>query len=316
MSLPEKYRSETFEHIYGNESVIEGVKACLSREDVPPVYLFTGKAGTGKTSIANVIKNELKCDDKEYAILDAASDRGIDAIRQLKKNISMGPLFGNVKVILIDEAHSITGPAQEAMLKMLESPPPYVYFVLCTTEPQQLKDTILRRCTSFEMQPLRRSAMLEFLTDTCEDEDVEVPEKVLEKIESVSEGSAGMALKYLDSIIGLHDWSDAVELIEKVTVSEEKVSLICRTLLQTDNLNKWGNIQKELRDMGGEPEIIRRGILNYLNVVLLKQTGVMATMIAGQMAAFTESVYYSGMPGLNLAIFAACNVIPTDDVAF
>lgn len=319
MALQHKYELTCLDDMYGNDATLDKIDSLINRdwEDIPRVFLFSGREGTGKTTLAKVIAQELDCNMKmDYIEIDASSDRGIDAIRSLKEDASFVPMGGNVKCILIDEVHGVTGPAQEAMLKMLNKSSNHTFFFLCTTEPEHLKPTTLRRCHNFDLNGLTQSIMMDFLKDICDEEEADHDKKipVLKKITEISNGSPGTALKYLDMVIDTQDNDTAIELLTNVTYDENTVKAIVKVLLgEEDQIAKWNSLRIKLKENRGNPESLRRGILNYLNAILLNSEKPARTAYAAKMmGCFYDSVYYSGYAGLNGQIYVACqfNDIP------
>ncbi|GAG60002.1 unnamed protein product, partial [marine sediment metagenome] len=150
MSLQQDYRPKSFKTFIGNEDVVESLTKILKRKKIPSAFLFTGPSGCGKTTIPRIIARMFKV-DHDFKELNAANDRGIKPIRALIDDMSFQPLHGDKKFILLDEAHMITGTAQEALLKALEEPPPWVTWLICTTNPEALKGTLKRRCHNYEL---------------------------------------------------------------------------------------------------------------------------------------------------------------------
>lgn len=314
MALQHKYALDTLDQMYGNDVLMDTLVSYLERpfDEIPRVYLFSGIEGTGKTALAKAMASTLKCSKLDIIELDASSDRGIDSIRSLKQNVGITPLSGDVKAIILDEVHGVTPQAQEAMLKMLNDAPKHCFFFLCTTEPEKLKPTIIRRCHQFELKTLTQSTMMGFLKDICEEEDmddkeIESMKDVLKKIQQVSNGSAGTALKYLDMVITTTDYNEAIELISNVTYNETTVKIIVDCLLSNEK-DKWDSIRGKLKDIKGNPESTRMGILNYLNAILLNTGGPESVFISVLMSCFLDSVMYSGAAGLNGAVYAACRM--------
>jgi DNA polymerase III gamma/tau subunit len=215
------------------------------------------------------------------------------------------PTKGDRKMYILDECHQITGPAQEALLKMLEHPPGHVYFALCTTQSESLKDTLIRRTHQYMVKQLPRTHIVKLLQGVCKNEGLEdFPEPVLRKIAGVCWGSPGQALKMLDQVIDIEDEKMAIEAVEEVTISEETVKDICTTLVNV-NLspkNKWSELRKILTTFNGNAEQARRAILGYMSVVLLNKSD---PQIAKMMSLFTDSYIYLGKPGLVLNCYYA-----------
>jgi len=323
MPLQVTHRPKSLDDIIGNEAAIESLGSVLSREeDVPPSFFFTGLPGGGKTTLARIIKEHLNISDMDFYEYNAANTRGIDTIRQIANNCQLAPMGGDKKLYLLDEAAQITGPALEAMLKLLEEPPKHVHFALCTSDPASIRPNTLkalrRRCHECELKPLMRSQIVKLLKSVCKKEDIEYPVSVLRKIAKSCWGSAGQALSMLDSVIDIEDESKAEEAIENLVVSESSIVEICKLLIDNklSAINKWHNIKKLLKTLKNDPENIRYAILGYLNAVMLNQDKGLPIKLAAIISCFTDSFMYTGKAGVTLGCFYACLEDSKGDVPF
>ena len=305
MSLQVDYRPKSFKTFIGNKNVLDSLKPILKRDNPPSAFLFTGQGGTGKTTLARIIKRALKCSDSDWKELNAADDRGIDGVRELIKKMSFNPLSGNKKVFLLDEAHMLTKPSQEALLKALEEPPEYVHWILCTTNPETLKQTLKRRCHAYELEPLKDAILHKLMKQILKKEKREsVPIEVRDKIIELSDGSAGQALKLLDQVIDMDDASRAIETLKSAGTGESEVIDICRTLTSYNmpQKTKWSKIKKMLKEIKTDPEGARRAILGYMNAILLNNG---SEEIFFMMQPFRKNLFDDGKAGLSCACYEA-----------
>lgn len=323
MTLQITHRPKTLEDIVGNETAIESLASVLNREDVPHSFFFTGLPGGGKTTLARIIKEHLNISDMDFYEYNAANTRGIDTIRQIDSNCQLSPMGGSKKLYLLDEVHMQTGYALQAILKLLEEPPSHVYFALCTSEPEKIKNikAIRRRCHECELKPLVRGQIIRLLKSIYKKENPdaeELPIKVIRKIATSCWGSAGQALSMLDSVIDIKDEETAEEAIENLVVSEASIKDICKLLIDGNlsAVNKWDKVRKLLKKLNGEPESIRYAILGYLNAVLLNHNGKLPIKLAAIVACFTDSFMYTGRAGVTLGCFYACLEKVKEDVLF
>ena len=303
MSLATKHRPKDLENFWGNEETVKALTTVLNRpqEDIPHCFLFTGQAGGGKTTLARIVATMLDCHPSEFKEMNAASIRGIDAIREIEKECLYNPMKGSARVWLFDEVHQYRGDTQEAMLKMLEEAPDHAYFIMCTTDPQKLKDSLKRRAMPFKVSPLIEDDMSALIDDICEYEGKKpLPDKVVHKLCIESKGSAGMALQLLDKIIDLEQ-KEMIAAIEKAASEESKTIELCQGLIKREG---WTKLCTIVSGLDLEPEQARAIILGYANKVLLnpksKSSHKQAAFVIG---CFSENFFYSGHAGLSLACY-------------
>ena len=301
MSLYNKYRPSELSEFFGNESVVSKVESVLSRtkQEIPHVWLFSGPPGTGKTSLARVVAKRLGCSELDLQEIDIGDLRGIDSVRDIKRQMGLAPLQGTCRVWILDEIHRATGDALSAMLKMLEDTPPHVYFMLATTDPQKLLKAILSRCMEFQVGPLQEEQLVRLLRTVVRKEGKQVPLDILKSIALNSLGHPRNALVLLDSVIDLPA-EQRQKAIEQEAVKQNQVIDLCRILIKGA---KWKEISKVLSGLKGEePEGVRRAVLGYCASVLLNEDSPRAFLV---MDAFKQPTYDIGWPGVVLAAYEA-----------
>jgi DNA polymerase-3 subunit gamma/tau len=297
-----KWRPQKFEEIIGNEAVVAGVSTLLARGEGQGEirsWLFSGPSGTGKTTIARIIANYLGCSSRDFYELDAGGEGGIDTIREITKSINYAPLSGKIKVYLLDEAHGLTQAAQNKLLKILEDTPKHVRFILCTTEPEKLKDTIIQRCNCWTMSLLTSPKMRQLLTWICQSEGIAIEQSVLNEIIKYGEGSARRALGLLDKILDITDEDQALEILKRISASNTNMIEICQKILLAGT--KWETLSKMIKSIEAEePEKIRRAVLEYMAKVLLSKDDNRAANI---IQIFNDSWMYTGKAGMVLSFY-------------
>jgi DNA polymerase-3 subunit gamma/tau len=302
-----KYRPRKLEEMVGNSEAIDVLKTVLDprRPAKPHAFLFTGPSGCGKTTLARIVKTELGCSDRDYLELDGSKFRGIDTIRDLADQCRYAPLAGKVRVYLLDECHQLTKDAQNALLKMLEEPPSHVYFLLATTDPESLINTIRTRCTIVPVRVVLPPMMIRYLQYVLEQENVtNFPVEALAAIAHVSGGSPRAAMVALDRVIDIADDGRVMAAIEDLQVREVDVVDLCQALLKHSG---WPVVRDMLKNIANEDvESTRRGVLGYLSAVLLKEDK--RDDVAEMMMYFTDNMMYSGRGALVLAFYAASKV--------
>jgi DNA polymerase III subunit gamma/tau len=298
-----KYRPQSFDEMVGNESTIDSLRSILSRESGEVrSFLFIGQSGCGKTTMARILSKELNCAEEDFKEFNSANVRGIDTIREIAESCNYAPMIGRIKIYLLDECHKITPDAQHALLKLLEDTPEHVRFILCTTDPEKLLKTIRTRCSTFHLSPLRRNQTLKLLRWVCEQEKVDVPQKVLGKIAEFCDGSPRQAIVMLDQVIDIDSEEVSLQMLMDTTIDETTTLELSQALL---NKSKWETIASIVGKIDDEPEKVRISVVNYLGKVLLSKDD---TRVAQIMSLFGEPFFYSGRASLILNCYLASKV--------
>jgi DNA polymerase-3 subunit gamma/tau len=225
-TLYRKYRSQTFSDLVGQEAVSRALQGAIASDRVAHAYLFSGSRGTGKTSSARLLAKAVNCLNRaagtaepcnacdscvqvaagaalDLIEIDAASNRGIDEIRDLREKVHLAPALGRRKVYIVDEAHMLTPEAFNALLKTLEEPPEHVVFILCTTEAQKVPLTVLGRCQQFVFRRFNDEQVVARLRHIANLEGVAVEPQALQLIARVAQGSMRDAVGLLDQLVPL-----------------------------------------------------------------------------------------------------------------
>lgn len=292
MSLYLKYRPEKFSDIFGNQETVEALQQMVGSDDCPHTFLFHGPKGNGKTTLARILAKELGIKGQDLRELDTADFRGIDMVRELRKQAQYKPLEGSKRIWILDECHQLTKDAQSALLKILEDTPSHVYFALCTTDPQKLLPTLKDRCHKFEVQPLSDRQMKNLLIKICKAEKQPAQKKVILQIIKDAGGHPREALQILDKVFRVEP-KRRLKIAKQVEVVENQSIELCRALIKGEPWGKINSILKGLKD--DNPESIRRHVLGYAQAILLKSDNERAGLI---MEEFIHPFYDSGFAGV------------------
>lgn len=298
MSLYHRYRPTTFDEVTGNEDLIASLKGTLLQEDPPHAILFSGPTGCGKTTLSRIVASELGCKGSDFQELDSASYRGIDDIREIRKQSMYMPVEGKCRVWLLDECHKLSNDAMNALLKALEDTPPHVFYILATTDPQKLLPTIRGRCAKFNVSLLNENQLYRLLRKVCRSEEVSIEKEILEQIAQDSEGHPRNALQILEQVMSV-DPEKRLAVAKKTAEKQSQTIELCRALIGGAPWKKVAGILSGLKDE--DPESIRRAILGYCNSILLKGEDAQAGKVMEQML---EPLYNTGWPGLTFACYA------------
>jgi DNA polymerase-3 subunit gamma/tau len=245
-ALYRKYRSGTFAEIIGQDHVVQTLQAAIANGRLSHAYLFTGPRGVGKTSVARILARALNCtgDPKpcnqcpnclaainsslDVVEIDAASNRSIDAVRDLREKIGLAPTQGKFKVYIIDEVHMLTTEAFNALLKTLEEPPAHAVFIMATTEAHKLPDTIVSRTQRYNFRPITQANLVKQLGAIAKSEDIAIDQPALEIIATAARGGSRDAISLLDQVGSLGGGpvsADTVRELLGYTTSEELAAL-------------------------------------------------------------------------------------------
>jgi len=229
-ALYRKYRPQTFAEVRDQDQIVTVLKGAIKKGQIPHALLFSGTRGTGKTTLARIFAREIGTKPVDLYEIDAASNRGIDDIRELKEAVHTVPYESPYKVYIIDEVHMLTKEAFNALLKTLEEPPAHVVFILATTEEEKLLDTILSRCQVFRFRSPSRSVLAQTVTDIANQEGFKLDADSADLIAVAADGSFRDALGITQKVImASGDKVGSVDEVAKIIGAPKTETL--RTLL-------------------------------------------------------------------------------------
>lgn len=299
MELYRKYRPNSFDEVVGNETAIKSLRKEL--ENGSHVFLFTGSAGCGKTTLARIVAKEVGAGELSIREINSAENRGIDTAREILEQMRYNPSDGSSMVWILDEMHMITNAGQNALLKALEEVPESVYFMLCTTDPQKLITPLKSRCSIINVQPLSEDDMRYLLKRTARAEKIKLSNEVYDKIIEIAQGGSRKALKLLAKVLYLDSDEERFSVLKSENVSENEETIeFCRALLKKGN--SFVTIAGILKKLDiSDAEKIRQAVMGYMNAVLLNGK-VIPEAVAAIQAFSSADTYRNGKFALTVAI--------------
>lgn len=303
--LYRRYRPQNFSEMVGNEATIKSLKKEL--ENGSHVFLFTGNAGCGKTTLARIVAKEVGAGELSIREINSAENRGIDTAREVMEQMRYTPTDGNALVWIFDECHQWLAPVQNAFLKALEDTPEHVYFFLCTTDPQKLITPLKSRCSVINVKPLNDEEMTYLLKRTARAEKLKISEDVCERICELAQGGSRKALKLLGKVLYLDSDEERLEVLRVDDSSENPETLeLCRLLAGGCNFASASKVLKQM-DLS-EPEKVRQAVMGYMNSCLLK--GSRSKEIVATMQAFSNAdTYRNGKFAITVAVLDAFDLM-------
>jgi DNA polymerase-3 subunit gamma/tau len=292
-ALYRKYRPQTFDEVVGQEAVVRTLRNAIERDQVRQAYLFAGPRGTGKTSMARILAKALNCaygptvtpdgtcnacvsiaagTSLDVVEMDAASQRGIDDIREIRERVVLQPVEGRSKVYILDEAHQLTDAAFNALLKLIEEPPPHLVFVFCTTDLSKMLPTVRSRCQTFMFSRPRLPELTKLLRRIADGEQIEAPDAALALVARSARGSFRDAVSTLDQLAAATSGQVTVQAVLQLlgAVEEEALFRIGDLIVDGDTAGLLLFVE-ELADQGQDLNRLVHDLLEHLRHLLLVQ---------------------------------------------
>lgn len=290
--LARRYRPQSFAEVVGQEALAQSLSNAILSNRVAHAYLFTGARGVGKTSTARILAKCLNCekgptvtpcgvcdmcqgiasgDDVDVLEIDAASNRGIDEIRNLRSNVNYRPSRSRFKIYVIDEVHMLTREAFNALLKTLEEPPPHVKFFFATTDPQRIPITILSRCQRFDLNGISTALIRKRLTEIVKSEGMEADEEALDLVARRANSSMRDAQSLLDQLLSFGSERLTVDQVYRLlgTASEEHIVELAQHVLSSNPAGALNALEKAIRGGFQMGELVDQLIAYWRDLMVL-----------------------------------------------
>ncbi|MFL8888822.1 DNA polymerase III subunit gamma/tau [Helcococcus kunzii] len=302
-ALYRKYRPQTFSEVFGQDNIVNILKNQIKHNQISHAYIFSGTRGTGKTSTAKIFAKAINClnpidgnpcnecancrsiiseENMDIIEMDAASNRGIDDIRQLRDQVIYPPSTLKYKVYIIDEAHMITREAFNALLKIMEEPPKHLVFILATTELEKIPDTILSRTQRFEFKSLSEEDIQNQIRFILDKENISMEDRAIEIIASVASGAMRDALSILDQVISIGKESITTsEVTDLLGIFSDEVKInYARAVFNKDIKLLIETIDNEL-DKGKDPHNFIKDIITFFKDLIYIKVGIKKDIFNG-----------------------------------
>jgi DNA polymerase-3 subunit gamma/tau len=301
--IARKYRPQTFDDLLNQEHIITTLRNAIGQNRIAHGYIFSGQRGTGKTTTARIVARCLNCiqgpTDKPCGVcasctevsaggsvdvieIDAASNRGINEMRELRENVRYQPARDRYKIFIVDEAHQITNEAFNALLKTIEEPPPWAVFILCTTESHKIPATIASRCQHFSFRSVDFNDLIDRMREICVQEGIEADDEALSVIAQAGEGSVRDSLSALDQAIACCGNKLAADQVRSLlgAFSLDAMAQVTTALASADGGAVLALVD-ELERNGGSAQHFSRELSRYVrNLLVTKIAGTQADLAA------------------------------------
>ena len=286
IALYRKYRPQNFKDVLGQENIVKVLEGSIALGNISHSYLFAGSRGTGKTSIARIFAKAIGCSDNDLYEIDAASNRGIDDIRELREAVNTLPFESPYKVYIIDEVHMLTKEAFNALLKTLEEPPKHIVFILATTEIEKLPETVVSRCQVFTFKKPSQKILKELVLNLAKKEGFKIEPSSADLIALLGEGSFRDTQGILQKILSFSkDKKISAEEVEQAA-GAPRAGLVNDFIKSLDDKNLSKGLEAIKSAVSNNIDI-----LVYLKLIIRKMRAILLLKYAPNMESEIKEEY-------------------------
>lgn len=289
-ALINRYRPTKWSEVAGHASEVASLRDAVANK-TSHAFLFSGKPGSGKTSLMRLVAKGLGAEGSDIVEIPAAVYTGVDDMRALTEGLNYRPLTGEIKVLILDECHRLSKNAWDSLLKIVEEPPDWVYWGFCTTELPKVPAAIKRRCLAIDLKEVDNADIVDLLLDINVEEDLKLIKGVLDVCVREARGSPGQAIANLALCSKARDRAEAADLLRAALEGDAEASDLARALMNGAPWEKLQPILLKLKDT--DPESIRYAVRGYLGKVLLESTSSeRAAAVASKLEPFSQPFYH------------------------
>lgn len=270
-ALYRKYRPQSFKEVLGQDHITKVLEGSIKLGRISHAYLFSGSRGTGKTSVARIFAREIGTSPDDIYEIDAASNTGVDDMRSLNESVSVLPFISKYKVYIVDEVHMLSKSAFNALLKTLEEPPPHVIFILATTEPEKVPETIHSRCQSFSFRRPTQEILSQVVSATAKKESFSLESSSADLIALLADGSFRDALGILQKVTSAsRDKKISVAEVETVTGAPRSQSInALLNAINSRDMDMALSITRVIPEQNIDPKVFLKLLLRKFRFILL-----------------------------------------------
>lgn len=314
------YRSKSFDELVGQDHITRTLKNALSKGHINHAYLFTGPRGVGKTSVARILAHQVnqipyleETSHIDIIEIDAASNRRIDEIREIRNKVHIAPVMAKYKVYIVDEVHMLTKEAFNALLKTLEEPPEHVIFILATTEIHKLPETIVSRCLRFTFHPVSSEDVTKHLLDIAKQESIDIDKKTANLIAQHGGGSFRDSISLLEQVRNIDGGKISIESVQNVLglASDELIKKLI-SAVTTGDVKGLTSILTEAKKIGANDNVLAKQIAASIRQNLIDDQLVLPKSTCLDLLKELINVPSSSNPSAELELLLIKNALSTD----